>query len=226
MPRPLLVVVPVLFLVACGPAPQVAVAPTQTPYIIVITATPLPATPTPRPAATRTPIPTPTSGPAVAASLTHDTQLFREPDPGSPRVAELSAGDQVTVRYRGGDWFNVAKGNATTGWVHKDSIELPSDVVEKIAPYPEALPVFVGDIVEENQAGSTIFKGQLVNVGAEDAYQVRVMIETLDSNNTRVELVSTYVDGVDLPAGATGNFTASTRSEYDSFVASVRWSER
>jgi len=141
-------------------------------------------------------------------------------------MADLIAGDQVTVRYRGGDWFNIAKGNATTGWVHKDSIGLAPAVAETIAPYPEALPVFVGDVVQENLAGSTTFKGRLVNVGAEDAYQVRVMIETFDSNQTRVELVSTYVDGVDLPAGAMGNFTASTRSEYDSFVASVRWAER
>ena len=226
MPRRLLVVVPVLFLAACGPVLGAAVAPTQTPYVIVVTATPLPATATPRPAATRTPLPTPTSGPAVAATLTRDTQLFRDPDPGAPRVAELRAGDQVTVRYRGGDWFNVTKGKATTGWVHKDSIELPSDVAEKIAPYPEALPVFVGDIVEESLAGSNVFKGRLVNVGAEDAYQVRVMIETFDSNQTRVELVSTYVDGIDLPAGATASFTASTKLNYDSFVASVRWYER
>ena len=227
----LLYAVLLVVLAACGGSLGVASRSAQTTETLVATATAPPATatpwPTPTPRPTLTPAPTPTAAPMITTTLTRDTGLYMAPDERYPTVADLKAGDTALVMYRGGEWFSVTiPSSDERGWVPRDAAQLPAGVAATVPPFPEALPIFAGDIVEDAGEGSVTFTGSLRNVGAQEARSVRVLIETLDADGKRVDLIQTSGLGLHIPAGEERSFQVMTKLvDYTTYIVRIGWSE-
>ncbi|HZG66038.1 MAG TPA: FxLYD domain-containing protein, partial [Herpetosiphonaceae bacterium] len=131
------------------------------------------------------------------------------------------------VMYRGGEWFSVAiPSSDERGWVPRDAAQLTAGVAATVPPFPEALPIFVGDIVEDAGEGSVTFTGSLRNVGIREARSVRVLIETLDADGKRVDLIQTSGLGLHIPAGEERSFQVMTKLvDYTTYILRVSWSE-
>ena len=219
-------------LTACGSiSAQQAAAPTQTARVevvtrlIVVTATPPPATPTDAttatPRSTSTPVPSPTPD-GIDAHLTRAASAHSAPDEAYVKVADFKAGDTVRVLHRGGAWFEVESG-ASHGWLYKDWIDLSAEAGAAVAQYPDALPVFVGKVVQQALGSSTVFKGRIFNVGATPTTGVKVEIETKDGNGERVDLASALADPYDIAAGDTASFQVITLMPYSTFIPNIEW---
>ncbi len=201
------------------------------PFLTACDAPFLAAAPTPTVAATATPRATPMSPPAqtpaadVSVPLKQDADLLGAPDDGYPSEAQLKAGDLVTIMYRVGDWLAVRIPGGMRGWVRSERVDVPPDIAAALPPFPEAFPVISGEIVQEDVSDNTLFKGRVRNVGAKDAYDVWVEIETLDANGNRVDLARSSVETIDIPAGEERNFTVVTRADYAAFTPRVQWSD-
>jgi hypothetical protein len=210
--RYLLALVLLSLLAACE-APFLATAPTPT---LVVTATP-------RPTSTSPPAQTPAAD--VAANLKQDASLLGAPDDGYPSEAELKAGDVVTVMYRVGDWLAVRIPGGMRGWVRSDRVDMAPEIAAALPPFPEAFPVISGEIDQEDVSDNTLFRGRVRNVGAKDAYDVWVEIETLDADGKRVDLARSSVETIDIPAGEERSFTVVTRVGYAAYTPRVQWSD-
>ncbi len=104
-------------------------------------------------------------------------------------------------------------------------VDIPPEVGTQIEEYPFVFPVLTGDIVQDYLAGSTVFKGKVANLGSLTATFVHVEIETFDASGNRMDILTGYVDGVDLAPGMSGSFTAITSFDYTNFTSSMKWTD-
>lgn len=185
----------------------------------VVTATPRPATPTP--VATVTPTPEPVISAKAIAAVT----VYGLPDPSYREKGKLAVGDVVTVDFQADDWVAIQFADKSDGWVKRASLDLTDATLATVPVLPGAFPVVVGDVVQDALAGSIVFKGTVKNFGTETATQTHIEIETFDKADTRVDLVTAYADGLDVPPGETRSFQGITQYDFATYTTRLRCSE-
>lgn len=184
----------------------------------VVTATPLPATPTPR--AT----PTPTPEPEVKAKIKTETGLWNVPDVTYTEKQKLAAGQEVVLNFKATapgdkvDWIAVNLGDEY-GWVQIEAIDIPADVLEQLPEMSGPFLVVTGDIVLEDLAGTTVFKGTVRNFGGATAEFAEVEIETFDENGNRIDLVNGVVPNLNIEPGSTERFSGISQASFDNYSA-------
>jgi hypothetical protein len=222
---------------ACGTSTPTAQAPTPQPIVItqivtrivertvVVTATPKPATPTPKATATPQATPTATPDPAVTTKAIGGTLILSSPADDYKELAEVAEGEVVTVLHKVPDWLKVQTAAGVEGWSPRVRYDISDEQLARVEMYPDALLVFVGDIVQELIADSTVFKGKIENRGGADACMVEVEIETFDAGDNRMDLVQGYINET-IPPGESRSFQTITSMDFETFVPSVSWSKR
>lgn len=170
---------------------------------------------TPRPA-TATPIATPTPE-QVQVAVATDTTIYGLPDETYREVLALTVGQQVTLDFQAEDWVAV-QADGETGWVRRSALDVSDEQLAQVPAFPGPFVVVVGDVVQEELAGSIVFRGTIRNFGDEQADGVRAEIETFDESDGRVDLIQGYITDLNLSPGETGQFQAITQYDYATFT--------